>query len=176
MADLNDLIQKLTNELDKVPKSLAEHMRFRDNALMDLSGDEARRLLERAEYWDTVHSGLQELAASLANCQPTLDKLAKQAVKDKATLREAAKKGGTASFDTKHPIYKAQRAALDLAARKVEYPIADFDNLMAEMQRNRSVQGVPELKSLTATLSAHASEITDQLNTIARNLRMIRPD
>eukprot|EP01036_Dinobryon_divergens_P043297 gene43297-57623_t len=164
------MIQKLTNELDKVPKTLADHMRFRDKALMDLSSDDARELLVRAEYWETVQTRLAELAASLNNCQPTLEKLAKQAAKDKATVREASKKAGTATFDTKHPIYKAQRAALDLAARKFEYPIADFQNLAAELIRNRSVQGVPELKKLSAMLNQSALEITEELTTISRNL------
>src|SRR5262245_2845777 len=112
MPDLVDHIQTLEHVLKKLPGELGKFQMYRDSALLGLP-ESSKELMERSDHWEAVHQALENLAVTLNNCRPTLDKLARQAAKDKATLREAAKKAGRGTFDRKHPIYAAQRAALE---------------------------------------------------------------
>ena len=173
MANLDQQIRDLSHALDKVPADLKNFVAFRDKALRELP-ESSKELQERSEYWESVHQALEELSVTLNNCQPTLDKLARQAAKDKATLREAAKKAGRGSFDGKHPIYAGQRAALELAAKRAEFPQADFVNLLSELDRNKSVRGVPELSKLMDRLGDLTGDINDRLKIVARDLRLLQ--
>lgn len=173
MATLVDQIRDLAHDLGRLPGDLKVFQGYRDRALMGLP-ESGKDLLARSEHWESVHQALEELAVVLNNCRPTLDKLARQAAKDKATLREFEKKAGRGTFDRKHPIYTAQRVALELAAKRAEFPKDDFANLLSELERNRSARGVPELVKLFNRLVDLSEGINDHLRIVAKDLRALQ--